>query len=262
MIKVSEYLSLGLPAIVADLPENRATAGDAAAYFRAGDADDLAERLTEVLFDPRRREEMAAAARDALPRCSGRTASPGCWPRIATSSTGDRRSTATNTSPTPWSRQEVDMDALPFLDLPRDTLPFLDLPRLHASIRARLDEAFDRVVRTGAFIEGSRTGEVRAGVRRGPRPRGCSRGRLRDRRPGPRAAGPRRRSRRRGRGAVDDVHRHRRGSRPRRRHARDRRRRRRHVAAHSGHGGAGALPADQGGDPGPPVRPRGRARRT
>jgi glycosyltransferase involved in cell wall biosynthesis len=53
MIKVSEYLSLGLPAIVADLPENR---------VRAGDVGELAERLIEILFDPRRREEMAAAA--------------------------------------------------------------------------------------------------------------------------------------------------------------------------------------------------------
>jgi glycosyltransferase involved in cell wall biosynthesis len=67
MIKVSEYLSLGLPAIVADLPENRATAGDAAAYFRAGDVGELAERLSEILFDPRRREEMAAAASRRAP---------------------------------------------------------------------------------------------------------------------------------------------------------------------------------------------------
>lgn len=35
-----------------------------------------------------------------------------------------------------------------------DTIPFLDLVRLHESIRADLDAAFDRVVRTGAFIEG------------------------------------------------------------------------------------------------------------
>jgi dTDP-4-amino-4,6-dideoxygalactose transaminase len=34
------------------------------------------------------------------------------------------------------------------------TIPFLDLPRLHASIRDDLDEAYDRVMRTGAFIEG------------------------------------------------------------------------------------------------------------
>jgi dTDP-4-amino-4,6-dideoxygalactose transaminase len=33
-------------------------------------------------------------------------------------------------------------------------IPFLDLPRLHASIRPELDEAVDRVMRSGAFIEG------------------------------------------------------------------------------------------------------------
>ncbi len=67
MIKVSEYLAAGLPAIVADLPENRATAGDAAVYFRAGDPADLAARLDEVLFDPDRRAELAAAAARRAP---------------------------------------------------------------------------------------------------------------------------------------------------------------------------------------------------
>ncbi len=67
MIKVSEYLAAGLPAIVADLPENRATAGDAAAYFRAGDVDDLATRLEEVLFDGARRRAMAEAAARRAP---------------------------------------------------------------------------------------------------------------------------------------------------------------------------------------------------
>ena len=33
-------------------------------------------------------------------------------------------------------------------------IPFLDLPRLHASIRPALDEAFDRVIKTGSFIDG------------------------------------------------------------------------------------------------------------
>ena len=34
------------------------------------------------------------------------------------------------------------------------TIPFLDLPRLHASVRPDLDAAYDRVMRSGAFIEG------------------------------------------------------------------------------------------------------------
>jgi glycosyltransferase involved in cell wall biosynthesis len=67
MIKVSEYLSVGLPAVVADLPENRATAGEAAAYFRPGDATHLADRLGAVLFDPLAREQMAEAARHRAP---------------------------------------------------------------------------------------------------------------------------------------------------------------------------------------------------
>jgi glycosyltransferase involved in cell wall biosynthesis len=67
MIKVSEYLAAGLPAIVADLPENRVTAGAAATYFRPGDADELAARLEDVLFDGVRREELAAAAARRAP---------------------------------------------------------------------------------------------------------------------------------------------------------------------------------------------------
>ena len=67
MIKVSEYLAAGLPSIVADLPENRVTAGPAACYFRPGDASDLATRLEGVLFDAGRRRELAAAAAQRAP---------------------------------------------------------------------------------------------------------------------------------------------------------------------------------------------------
>ena len=67
MIKVSEYLAAGLPAIVADLPENRVTAGAAACYFRPGDAADLAARLEDVLFDADRRRELADAAARRAP---------------------------------------------------------------------------------------------------------------------------------------------------------------------------------------------------
>jgi glycosyltransferase involved in cell wall biosynthesis len=67
MIKVSEYLAAGLPAIVADLPENRVTAGDAASYFRPGDAADLAAHLEAVLFDADRRQELADAAARRAP---------------------------------------------------------------------------------------------------------------------------------------------------------------------------------------------------
>jgi glycosyltransferase involved in cell wall biosynthesis len=62
MTKVGEYLALGLPSVVADLPENRATAGDAALYFVAGDPTDLAKRLEELLDDRELRDELAARA--------------------------------------------------------------------------------------------------------------------------------------------------------------------------------------------------------
>jgi glycosyltransferase involved in cell wall biosynthesis len=50
MTKVPEYLALGLPSVVADLPENRISAGGAARYFAPGDPADLARQL-EVLLD-------------------------------------------------------------------------------------------------------------------------------------------------------------------------------------------------------------------
>jgi glycosyltransferase involved in cell wall biosynthesis len=75
MIKVSEYLAAGLPTVIADLPENRVTAGDAARYFRPGDATDLAMHLEEVLFDP--------SCRQALAEAAGRRAPALLWDRSA-----------------------------------------------------------------------------------------------------------------------------------------------------------------------------------
>jgi glycosyltransferase involved in cell wall biosynthesis len=65
MIKVTEYVAGGLACLIADLPENRVTAGDAALYFRAGDADDLARRLEELIDKPELVQELSrkAAAR-------------------------------------------------------------------------------------------------------------------------------------------------------------------------------------------------------
>jgi glycosyltransferase involved in cell wall biosynthesis len=50
--KVADYLALGLTCVVADLPENRVTGGDAVAYFRPGDSKDLARRLEQLLDSP------------------------------------------------------------------------------------------------------------------------------------------------------------------------------------------------------------------
>jgi glycosyltransferase involved in cell wall biosynthesis len=52
MIKVTEYVAGGLPALVADLPESRVSAGAAALYFRAGDAADLARCLEDLIERP------------------------------------------------------------------------------------------------------------------------------------------------------------------------------------------------------------------
>jgi glycosyltransferase involved in cell wall biosynthesis len=51
MIKVVEYVAAGMPSVVADLPESRVTAGDAALYFAPGDDAALAARLIEIEAD-------------------------------------------------------------------------------------------------------------------------------------------------------------------------------------------------------------------
>lgn len=64
MTKVTDYLSVGAPSVIADLPENRATAGDAASYFRPGDPHDLAKRVEELLDDPAGAMELSRRALD------------------------------------------------------------------------------------------------------------------------------------------------------------------------------------------------------
>jgi len=67
MMKVAEYLAGGMACVAADLPENRATAGDAALYFRPGDAADLARRLDELIDAPALLEELCRRARHRGP---------------------------------------------------------------------------------------------------------------------------------------------------------------------------------------------------
>lgn len=62
MTKVTDYLGLGLACVVADLPENRATAADAAVYFAAGDVAELAAAIEKVLDDPALAEGLRARA--------------------------------------------------------------------------------------------------------------------------------------------------------------------------------------------------------
>jgi glycosyltransferase involved in cell wall biosynthesis len=67
MMKVAEYLAGGMACVAADLPENRVTAGDAALYFRPGDAADLARRLDELIDAPDLLEEVCRRARHRGP---------------------------------------------------------------------------------------------------------------------------------------------------------------------------------------------------
>lgn len=58
MNKVMEYMFFGLPVAAFDLPETRTSAGDAAAYAKPDDTEDLARIIAELLEDPDRRREM------------------------------------------------------------------------------------------------------------------------------------------------------------------------------------------------------------
>jgi len=66
MIKIPEYLAMGCPVASYDLRESRRSAGDAAAYARPGDPDDLGRVVGELLDDPARRERMGAAGQAAV----------------------------------------------------------------------------------------------------------------------------------------------------------------------------------------------------
>ena len=71
---VADSLAYGLPTIASDIPAHREVAGEAAAYFPAGDEAALAERLRAVLADPAERERLGGAARSRaqeLPRGDG-----------------------------------------------------------------------------------------------------------------------------------------------------------------------------------------------
>lgn len=63
MLKALDYMLCGLPQVMYDLPENRATAADTAVYAQPGDEDDLAATLARVLADASLRATLAARAR-------------------------------------------------------------------------------------------------------------------------------------------------------------------------------------------------------
>lgn len=66
VIKLMEYMALGKPIVAFDLPEHRITAGPAALYARPNDTQDFARRLSDLMDDEPRRNEMGAAARERV----------------------------------------------------------------------------------------------------------------------------------------------------------------------------------------------------
>jgi glycosyltransferase involved in cell wall biosynthesis len=63
MNKTMEYMAFGLPVVAFDLRETRVSAGEAGAYARPNDVNELADLLVELVDDQPRREVMGAAGR-------------------------------------------------------------------------------------------------------------------------------------------------------------------------------------------------------
>lgn len=63
MIKVLEYMAMGQAVIQTPLPEMVRLCADATAFVRPGDAAELADRIEELLDEPRLRKDLGARAR-------------------------------------------------------------------------------------------------------------------------------------------------------------------------------------------------------
>ena len=63
MLKVMDYMVCGLPQVMFDLPENRATAGASALIVPSDDEKRLAEKIIELIENEKLRQELGAAAR-------------------------------------------------------------------------------------------------------------------------------------------------------------------------------------------------------
>ncbi|MCX6842266.1 MAG: glycosyltransferase family 1 protein [candidate division WOR-3 bacterium] len=73
-LPVLEAMSCGCPVLCSDSSSLPEVGGDAACYFRTGDSEDLARRLTELLDDGDRLDAMSAAGLNQANRFSFRTA--------------------------------------------------------------------------------------------------------------------------------------------------------------------------------------------
>ena len=59
MNKVMEYMALKKPVVQFDLKEGRRTAGDASLYAKPDDPVDMADKILELINDPKKREQMS-----------------------------------------------------------------------------------------------------------------------------------------------------------------------------------------------------------
>lgn len=65
--KLFEYVAMGLPVVVGDVPSIRTAFGpETVQYYRTGDADELADRVLEVYRDPEAARAMAARAQETF----------------------------------------------------------------------------------------------------------------------------------------------------------------------------------------------------
>ncbi len=71
MVKITDYLSLGLPTIAAELPETKVTGGDAVLYFPPGDHAALATSIETLVTEPALAADLRARARALLWAPSG-----------------------------------------------------------------------------------------------------------------------------------------------------------------------------------------------
>lgn len=66
MNKILEYMAVGCPIVCFDLVESRVSAQDTAIYARPDDQDDMADKIEELLADPKRRKAMSDAGRERI----------------------------------------------------------------------------------------------------------------------------------------------------------------------------------------------------
>ena len=66
MLKALDYMACGLPQVMYDLPENRASAGPAALYAAAGDEADFTAGMARLLGDAALRGTLGAVARERI----------------------------------------------------------------------------------------------------------------------------------------------------------------------------------------------------